>query len=174
MKRSMIWWIMLMLFLLEGSLLPWVIPGGLQSQIAPHLVLIAVIFCGFFVGRHYAMAAGLLFGFMHDILYYGYMLGIYAFAAGLTGYGAGLFPNRHHWNVMHVLAATAGGLIFFDAVVYLLYTFFVINEESWTWLLLHRFLPSLAFNLLMALLLYVPIRTLLERVGSTSKQEDNG
>lgn len=174
MKRSIIWWIMLLLFLLEGGLLPWLIPSGLQSQIAPHLVLVVVILCGFFAGRHFAMIAGLLFGFLHDILYYGYMLGVYAFAAGLTGYGAGLFPNRHHWHVLHVLAATAVGLIFFDVVVYLLYSLFEINEETWTWLLLHRFLPSLAFNLLMALLLYVPIRTLLERARTKSKQVENG
>ncbi|GIQ70174.1 hypothetical protein XYCOK13_29980 [Xylanibacillus composti] len=174
MKRTAIWWIMLLLFLLEGGLMPWLIPPGLQSQISPHLVLIVVIFCGFFVGRHFALAAGLLFGFLHDIIYYGYMLGLYAFAAGLTGYGAGLFPNRSHWHVLHVLAATAGGLVFFDGVVYLMYTFFAIHEETWLWLLLHRILPSLAFNLLMALLLYVPIRTLLERSGTKSKQEESG
>jgi rod shape-determining protein MreD len=159
-------WIVLILFvllLLEGTLVPWLIPSGWSTRIAPHFVLVTVLFAGVYMNRYYGLFLGLLFGMLHDVIYYGHMIGVYSFGTGLLGYLAGLAFQKKPANMVLMMLVTAVGLYAFDSLVFTIYWITKVIQITYEWALLHYILPSLFVNQLFALAVYVPIRKLLER-----------
>ncbi|WP_438434353.1 rod shape-determining protein MreD [Gorillibacterium sp. sgz500922] len=166
MRRSLLVLIMLAVFLIEGTWVNWLLPADWQSRIlvAPHLVLLLVIFIGVYWNRHYGLFFGLGFGLLHDIVFYGPMIGTFCFGYGLVGYAAGLFPFRTERNILTTLFIVAAGNFGFEWLIYGIYRLMNVIHTRPEWSFLHHILPSIAANLLVAIVFYVPLRKLMERV----------
>jgi rod shape-determining protein MreD len=173
--RNWLWLIILALFILEGTLLQWLIPVMWQSKVyvAPHFILVIVIYIGLYVNRHTALIYGLIFGLLQDFMYYSPMLGPISFAMGLTGYLAGLLHRRLHSNIVVSMLVIGFGNLFFDCMIYGLYRLFQINHLNLQWVFFYQMLPSMLINLLFALLVYIPVRKLFESIqaAKTDQQE---
>lgn len=175
MKRHYTWLLLLGLLLLQGAVMPWVLPASWQSvtYVVPHFTLTAVLFLGLFAGRHAALVYGIIFGLLQDFLFYGTMLGVYSFGLGLTGYLAGLTQRRLPGGLLYSMAIVGLGQFLFDSINYGLNRLFNITRWSFDQALTLQMLPSLLFNLAFALLIYVPARKLLERAKAGGNAESD-
>ncbi|TXK84725.1 rod shape-determining protein MreD [Paenibacillus sp. N3.4] len=164
MTRHVLWLILFGLFILQGTIIGWLIPSAWQSAVfvAPHFTLVLILFIGLFRHRHSALIYGLLFGLLHDFIYYGSMLGVYSFGMGLTAYLAGLAQRRQPNLVFYNLLITGMGLVLFELINYGINRLFKLIDINLEFALTHYMLPSVLFNLLFALICYVPARKLLE------------
>jgi len=175
MRRYIVPLALFVCFIVEGTLMEWIIPGLWQSQIyvVPHLVLTCVLYIALFQNRYLALTYGLAFGILQDINYYGHALGVHSFSMGLVGYAVGLaFRGVRPGLVMCMLAMALGNL-FYDALVYGIYAFFLhVTRATPEWTFVRQMLPSMLISLLFALLLYVPVRKWLETRQTTRQQEE--
>lgn len=174
MTRKWLWIILSVLFILEGTLLQWLIPDVWRSKVyvAPHFILVIVLYIGLYVNRHTALLFGLIFGLMQDMLYSSPMLGPVSFAMGLTGYLAGLTHRRLYSNIVVSMLVIAAGNLFFEWIVYGLYRLFQTTHLDLNWAFFHQMLPSMLINLLFALVVYVPVRKLFESMQSNTPASD--
>jgi len=166
MQRFVLPLIVFLLFLIQGSLLPKVIPSAWQAHVvvAPNLMLVIILFIGIYINSHWSMAYGVAFGILHDIVYYGSMLGPYSFGMGLTGYLIGLMSLRTKASLFHSMLLILIGNVMFELIMYGIYRVFLLVNTHFNQLLLHQILPSILINLLFALWIYIPIRKLLESI----------
>lgn len=173
-QRQLIGLLLFFFFLLEGTWLQWLIPPEWQSRIVvvPHLVLTAVLLIGIYVNRYQALVYGFAFGMLHDIVYYGPMLGVYALTMGIVGYGVGLAASRSTHNVLTGLFFVAVGHLLFEWILYGIYKVFQVTHLDVQRAFLDQMLPSILINLLLTLILYVPFRKLLERVKASAQREE--
>lgn len=170
-RKILYWLIVLLLFLVQGTVYYWIVPESWIGRVNPNLVLAAVLFAALFVHRHFAMVLGLFFGFLHDVMYYGHMLGLYTFVMGLAGYLTGLAFQKKRMPFFYVMTVTGVGCLFFDTAVYLLYRLFQVVDESYRWALTEYILPSLLLNLFFAAALYIPLRRYLEKMTPAEEEE---
>lgn len=157
------------LFLLEGTVLQWIIPASWQGRvmIAPHFVLVLVLYIGLYINRHTALIYGLAFGMLHDFIYYSPMLGPVSFSMGLTGYLAGLLHGRVYSSIVVSMLAIAVGNLAYETIVFGLYRLFRVSHLDLSWLFVHQMLPTMLINLLFALAVYVPVRKRLEEMQAS-------
>ncbi len=173
--RYSYWWLLFALFLLEGSLLPLLLPEVLQSSIhmSPHLVLLGVLFLGVLTHRYYGLATGIGFGLLQDITYYGHMIGVQAFAMGLCGYAVGLLPVSGRRPITSVIAFILVGLGLYELVIYWIYTLFQVTRLPFERALVTIMLPSMLMNVLFAFGLYVPLRNLLQQFRASGEEKED-
>jgi len=158
--KHLLWAIVTLLFLIEGSLIPWVMPSLVSEMglfVVPQFALILILYIGIYLNRHMAIAMGLVFGMLHDIIYYGHMLGVYAFGMGLSVYLITLILRDSHVSWYTGIGCIGMGFIFFDTLEYGLYRLFQVTEAAPWWYFVHAVFPSLVLNLTFALLVYYPI-----------------
>jgi rod shape-determining protein MreD len=170
-RARIIWtWLFLSvfgLFLLQGTIVHWILPAAWQSPqvyVSPNFTLMIVIFMGLFLHRHYALFYGLFFGLMQDFIYYGHMIGPQSFAIGLVGYVAGLVPRRQSSLILYTLILLGLGELMFEHINYGLNRLFSVTSTTYQYALVHFMLPSMLFNMLFGLAVYIPIRKLFERI----------
>jgi rod shape-determining protein MreD len=175
MKRTGLALLLFFIFLLEGTVLKWIIPDVWQTQVAvaPHFTLIVILFISLFLNRHWGLAYGLIYGMLHDIVYYGPMIGTYSFTMGLVGYAVGLMPMRSTGSIVSSMVAIIFGSLLFEWTLYGIYFVFQITHVGVQWIFLHQMLPSILINLLFALLIYVPIRKLLEGISISQEHDED-
>ncbi|WP_248927401.1 rod shape-determining protein MreD [Paenibacillus hamazuiensis] len=173
MTRNLLWLSMLGLFVLEGSILQWLMPAVWQSKVhvAPHFILIVVLYIGLYKNRHTALFYGLGFGLLQDMIYYSPMLGPISFSMGLAGYLAGLAHRRTHNSIVFSMIVISVGLLLYEMLVFGLYTLFRVTHLELQWVFFHQMLPSMLINLLFALAIYVPVRKFFENAQSMAEQE---
>jgi rod shape-determining protein MreD len=168
MTRHLLWVIVLFIFILEGAIVNWIIPGAWQTLdlvfVAPHFTLVFVLFIGLFIHRHTALIYGLIFGLLHDFVYYGHMLGVYSFAMGLCGYAAGLLQRKQPNLVFYNLLIVGVGQLIFECINYGLNRLFKTMNIDVQFAFFHYMLPSVLLNLLFALLVYIPVRKLMDKI----------
>lgn len=173
--RTFVFTLMLFgMFVLEGTVLKWIIPVVWQEQVivATQFVLVGILFVGIFWSRHRAFIYGLSFGLLHDIVYYGAtMIGTYSFAMGLIGYAAGWLSMPRKPNIISSMSVVTAGCFLFEFIVYGLYRLFRVSAEPLEYVLMHQMLPSVLINLLFALLVYVPLRKWLEETAALHAKE---
>lgn len=173
-QRYIISLALLVLFLLEGTIMEWVIPPVWQSQVlvVPHLVLVGVLLISLFKNRYHAFVYGLVFGLLQDFIYYGHALGVYSFSMALAGYCSGLvFRSKSPGIVLSLLAGAIGSLGY-DALIYGIYRLFLgVIKLHFEWAFMHQMLPSMLFNMLIMLLLYMPARKWLEDDDTNAEPE---
>ncbi|CAM4129384.1 rod shape-determining protein MreD [Paenibacillus alkaliterrae] len=172
MSMNRIIMLILLLFILEGAVMPWIIPEGLGSRIIPHFVFVSVIFSALYSGRHQALLLGVSFGFLQDIIYFGHLLGAHAFIMGLIGYFTGVLLERRRATVMMALSIIGFACILYDSVIFFIYKVFRITSETYAWALLNHILPSLFLQLAFALACYVPARRLFEAQTKANPDKD--
>ncbi|PYI52249.1 rod shape-determining protein MreD [Paenibacillus flagellatus] len=175
MRRYGITIVLFVLFLLEGTILEWIIPPVWQSTVlvVPHVVFVGVLLVGLFKNRYQALGYGLAFGMLQDFIYYGHALGVHSFSMGLVGYVAGLAFRAASRGVVISLIAAALGSFAYDSLVYGIYRFFLgVVRLDYQWTFLHQILPSMLFNALIALLLYMPARKWFEDDEASREPEE--
>lgn len=163
------------LFLLEGTVLDLIIPASWHKDVivAPHLVLVAVLYIGVFRNRKLALLYGAVFGMLHDIVYYGPMLGPYIFGLAVCGYLAGFIHRRIHQNLIFSISVIFLGSTLFELILFGIYKVFGFVTIPLEWALVHQMLPSILVNLLFALIIYIPARKWLENLEAMeSRSED--
>lgn len=165
MRKSPIIGVMLLLFIVEGTWMNWLLPAAWQSDVvvSPHPVMIVIIFLGIYWSPLAGLFFGLAFGMLHDIVFYGPMLGTYCMGFGMVGFLAGLFPFRTQSNILTTLFIVALGEFSFEWLIYGIYRLMNIIHTSPQRVFLFHIMPSILINLFVALLLYIPLRRLFER-----------
>ncbi|GJM79272.1 hypothetical protein HMSSN139_17680 [Paenibacillus sp. HMSSN-139] len=68
-RKLILYLLMFLLFILEGTLVPWLVPSAWQSRIAPHLVYVVILYFSVYENRHSGLILGLVFGILHDIVF---------------------------------------------------------------------------------------------------------
>lgn len=175
MRRYLIFLILLVMFLLEGTVVQWIIPTAWQTRVlvAPHLVLVVVLYVSLFKSRYQGLAYGIGFGLLQDFIYYGHALGVYSFSMGLVGYVFGLLFRFSARGIVISLMAAALGSFAYDSLVYGIYRVFLrVIPIDYQWTFLHQILPSMLLNALVALLLYMPIRKWADYLEADREKEE--
>ncbi|TMV52919.1 rod shape-determining protein MreD [Paenibacillus mesophilus] len=175
MRRYRIFLGLFILFLLEGTIFSWIIPPVWQSTVlvAPHLVLAGVIFIAIYRSRYQGLVYGLAFGLLQDFIYYGHALGVYSFSMGLVGYLVGLAFRPSSRGIFISLLAAMLGFFAYDSLVYGIYRVFLgVVHIGYEWTFLNQILPSMLFNALIALLIYMPARKWLEDADADREPEE--
>ncbi|WP_138752398.1 rod shape-determining protein MreD [Paenibacillus sinopodophylli] len=165
--------LMVLLFVIEGAVMPWIIPAGFGHRIIPHFVFVMVIFSGLYSRRHLALILGVSFGMLQDIVYFGHLLGINAFIMGLMGYFTGVLLERRRSTIMMAISVIGFACLLYDSVIYFVYSVFRITNESYAWALIDHILPSLFLQLAFALACYVPVRKLFEGQNGVKPENDD-
>lgn len=170
MNRVILW--TLLLLIVETAIFPWLVPSEWTGRLLPHFTFIMTLFVSGFGGRHRAFAFGLGFGLLQDMLFYGNLIGPYGFGMGLLGYAAGLAAERRSFSLGFFgwIVFIGGGLL--DTVVYLIYKLFRFTDLSYSFAFYWQIAPTTLLELLIALVLYVPVRRYLAK-PSLSSGEDN-
>ncbi|OBR68468.1 rod shape-determining protein MreD [Paenibacillus oryzae] len=162
MSTNRIIFLMLLLFVLEGSLVPWLIPEGFGGRIIPHFVFVFVMYSALYANRHQALLLGAGFGLLQDVVYYGHLIGAHFFLMGLCGYFAGILMEKKRATIMMALTIIGFACLLYDTGLFFIYKVFRITEASYAWALTNHILPSLFLQLAFALALYVPLRRMFE------------
>ncbi|RAV01208.1 rod shape-determining protein MreD [Paenibacillus sp. YN15] len=174
-SKGLLFALVMVLFLLEGTVLKWIIPSVWQGNVAvsTHFTLVVIMFIGLYYNRHLSLFYGLGFGLLHDIVYYGpTMIGAYSFSMGVIGYVCGLASSRSRPNILFSMFIITMGNFLFEGILYSLYRLFQVTKDTPQWMFFHIMLPSVLINLLFALLIYVPLRKWLEDMVSQKPKED--
>lgn len=173
MKHWMLALLLFFVFILEGTVLKWIIPTVWQGNVAvaTHFTLIIVLYIGLFINRHQALAYGLAFGMLQDVVYGPTMIGAFSFAMGVVGYLAGLLSLRARSGMLYSMFIITLGNFMFEAIIYGLYRLFQLTRDPLQWMFFHIMLPSVLINLLFALLVYVPLRKGMEQLASRTVKE---
>ncbi|XEC93179.1 rod shape-determining protein MreD [Paenibacillus tarimensis] len=158
MKFRLILLLMFFLFLIEGTIMHWLIPAGWTDRLLPQFTYIFVLYAALYSGRHIALLLGLGFGLLQDIVYYGHMIGVNGFAMGLCGYFFGLLFGLKRIPMPATLSLIGFSCLLYNTIVYFIYFVFRITQESYEWALVNHIVPSLFLQLAFALAFYVPAR----------------
>jgi rod shape-determining protein MreD len=155
-------------------MLPMMIPTSWLTRIAiaPHFTFVIILFIAIYVSRRWALAYGLGFGMLQDIDYYGPMLGTYTFGMGLISYLIGIMALRSKATMLTSILLILIGNLLLDLLIFGIYRIFQITHLTIDYALIHLVLPSLLINLLFALVVYVPIRKLLDHIESTLVRDE--
>lgn len=174
MSRYWLFPLLFLAFMLEGTVFQWIIPPSWKAQtgISPHIVLILIIYITLYLKWQWATVLALLFGFLHDLMYYGFMIGPYTFAMGLMTYLNSLAFRRTKWTLFSTMVVLGVTVISFEYLLYGIYVLFQVIDVSNEWIFMHYILPNFVFHMLFALIIYVPFRYLLEKMKAKPKKED--
>ncbi|WP_375708442.1 rod shape-determining protein MreD [Paenibacillus albidus] len=173
MNRSFLILLLFLLSILETTILPWIIPDAWQTRIVPNLVFIVILFVTVYHHRHTALVLGLTFGMLHDVIFYGRILGAHSFTMGLSAYLIGLVFQIPRAPLPMMLSVVLLGSLLADSMLFGIYNVFNLNQQPYSWAIMYHILPTMLFHFAMALLLYVPLRRQLEYLKKETLKEDN-
>ncbi|WP_127505995.1 rod shape-determining protein MreD [Paenibacillus humicus] len=145
-------------FVVQSTIVPWIIPGEFAGRIVPHFTLAVVLFAAMYHSRHSALLLGAGFGLLQDVVFRGHLLGLHAYAMALIGYLFGLLLERRRSTMMMALVVVAFGTLLYELALYYVYKVFQFTQESLSWALVDHILPSLFLQLAFALAVYIPLR----------------
>ncbi|MNV40436.1 Rod shape-determining protein MreD [compost metagenome] len=172
MRRSVLVLLLFLLFILEGTILPWLIPDVWQMRIIPNLVFVVLLFVAVYHHRHTALILGLTFGLLHDVVFYGRILGAHSFAMGLSAYLIGLLFQIPRAPLPLMMTVILLGSLLEDRVLFGIYSVFNLNQEPYSWAILNHMLPTMLFHFAIALILYIPLRRQLELIKKEKSTEE--
>lgn len=164
----------LILLLIQTSVVPWLIPTAWGGRLLLHLPFIMTIFVALLGGRHRAFLFGLGFGLLEDLLFYGHMIGAYAFGMALLGYLIGLAFERRLNTLAYVLLLTGIGSGLLDMLAYFIYKLFSLTHLGAAFVFYWQVLPTLLLHMLVALALYLPARRFLVKHIASAAEEAEG
>ncbi|AJY76061.1 rod shape-determining protein MreD [Paenibacillus beijingensis] len=150
--------IMLLLFLVEGTIVPWLVPDGFAGRLVPHFTFVMVLYAALYHSRHSALLLGFGFGMLQDVVYYGHLIGVHAFTMGLIGYAVGIMLERKRSTLFMALAMIGFADLFYEVLVFYVYKVFRITNETFAWAMYDHILPSLFLQQAFALAVYIPAR----------------
>src|SRR5690606_14177616 len=126
-------------------------------------------FSALYGSRYQALALGMSFGLLQDIIYYGHVIGPHCFFMGLIGYLVGVVLERKKTTLLLAISVVGFACLAYDSALYFVYSIFRITNGSYAWALNQYILPCLLFQLAFTLALYVPIRNMFEKLMRTAE-----
>lgn len=172
MRRRWVILIMLLLFIVEGSLMPWLIPADWLGRLVPQFTFVFVLYASLYAGRHAALMLGVSFGLLQDLVFYGHLIGVHAFAMGLCGYVVGLLLSFKRIPMLTVLSLIGMACLLYDSIIYAMYRVFRVTHDTYVLALMQHILPSLFLQLAFALAFYVPARRWFSDFGQKKPLDD--
>lgn len=172
MNNKIIWLMIFFVFILEGTMVHWLIPTDWYNglQVAPQFVLVLVLFVSINRNRHLGLFFGLLFGLLHDVVYGSPMIGPHSFSMGLAAYSAGVIAKRLKITMSSSLFMISFFIVLYDVANFSLFRMFRVINVTFGTTFSDFIMPTLLFNLLFAVIIYVPARKWLE--SSQDHRED--
>lgn len=155
---------LVIMFILESALLPWLIPSQWRTEllIYPKLMLSGILYISMFANRRIGALYGFIFGLLQDVVFYGHMIGTNAFAYALSAYLAGLLVRPPKVTILPAVFVQIFALMLFELSSYSIYRLFNVFEAPIGWAFTHAILPSVLISLFLALAIYVPARKWLD------------
>ncbi|SEU17664.1 rod shape-determining protein MreD [Paenibacillus sp. NFR01] len=172
MRKPVLILLLFLLFIIEGTILPWLIPDAWQMRLIPNLVFVVILFVTVYHHRHTALVLGLVFGMLHDIVFYGRILGAHSFAMGVSAYLIGLIFQSPRTPLPLMMTVVLLGSLLEDSIRYAIYSVFNLSNEPYNWALLHHMLPTMLLHFAAGLILYVPLRKQLELLKKEERKEE--
>lgn len=172
MRRSVLVLLLFLLFILQGTVLPWLLPDAWEMRIIPNLVFIVILFVTVYHHRHTALILGLSFGMLHDVVFYGRILGAHSFTMGLSAYLIGLVFQLPRAPLPLMMTIILLGSLLEDSMLFAIYSIFNLGQVPYNWALLNHMLPTMLFHFVIGLLLYVPLRRQLELLKKETRKEE--
>lgn len=170
-RKQVLILLLFLLFILEGTIVPWLLPGSWQNVIMPNLVFIVLLFVSVYHHRHTALVLGIIFGMLHDIVFYGDMIGTYSFVMGVSAYLMGFIFQAPRAPMPVMMTVVILGSLLFDSMLFGIYRVFSLTAISYDWNLLHHILPDLVVHFVFGLIIYVPLRKQLEQLGKRANTD---
>ncbi len=166
MPRFLLSLMLLLVFLMEGTVFQFVLPHGgeMSLTILPRFALVGVIMIALFLGRREGLIYGLCIGFLQDVLY-GHMIGVYTLSMMIAGYFAGLILLLFHRSLAVVVTTVALVLFGHEWLLYSIYRLFLSPPFDVQWILTKQILPTVGVNLLFAMLIYYPLLKLVDAIN---------
>ncbi|MEF2243344.1 MULTISPECIES: rod shape-determining protein MreD [unclassified Paenibacillus] len=164
--------LMFFVFILEGALMPWLIPAGFGDRIIPHFVFVFVLYAALYGNRHQALLLGAGFGLLQDIVYFGHLIGAHTFLMGLIGYFTGVLFAARKATLMMAVAVVGLACLLYDSTLLFIYKVFKISNADYAWALLNHILPSLFLQLVFMLLCYIPLRKMFQSTQKIQTEDD--
>lgn len=158
MPRFLLSLLLLVIFLLEGTVFQFILPQGgeMSWSILPRFALVGVMMIALFLGRREGLIYGFCIGFLQDVLF-GHIIGMYTFSMMVAGYFSGLVLLLFHRNVAVVVSTVALVLFGHEWLLYSIYRLFSNHNVDVQWIVSKEILPTVGVNLLFALVIYYPM-----------------
>lgn len=162
MKQLKLFLILFLLFLIEGTIMPRLIPyqTGDHFEIVPAFVMVAVLLTAFFTNIRWGMRYAILFGLLNDIVNTS-VIGVYAFSMGLAVYITYLLSRWVNLNMMMTLALSIFGVLLCQTEVYLIYMMIGVTAQPADTFLIWHLPPTLVLNAAFTVIIYYPFRRFL-------------
>lgn len=160
MRTRYLFVLLLLLFLIEGTLMYWLMPEAWRSslRLSYHFVFVGIVLLSMFRNRYLGLVFGLLFGFMQEVVYASPMLGPHAFCMAMIAYLAGRVAGWMSLTVAKTLAVVVVSIVLYDVTIAAIYRLFQIIHLPTEVMVTGYLMPTLLFNLLFAIAVYVPAR----------------
>lgn len=170
MQRFVLTLTVLLLFVLEGTVVQVFATStwGLSWMTVPRFALVCCIFISMFLGRREGLYYGLAFGFLQDVLY-GQVIGIYTMSMMVASYFAGLIVLLFQRGFGMVLVTSAVILFGHEWLLYSMFRLFANAPFDVQWMLTRQILPSVILNLVFALLMYVPLMRMCDKIQARKR-----
>jgi rod shape-determining protein MreD len=159
MKQFKLFLFLFLLFLIEGTIMPHLIPyqTGDHFELVPAFVMVAVLMIAFFANVHWGMRYAILFGLLMDIVNTS-VIGVYAFSMGLSLYITYLLSRWVNLNLIMTLVLSIFGVLLLQTEVYLIYLMIGVTTQPTASFLIWRLPSTLGLNAAFALILFFPFR----------------
>ncbi|GAA0396908.1 hypothetical protein GCM10008933_29310 [Paenibacillus motobuensis] len=170
-RKSVLILLLFVLFIIEGTIIPWLIPYSWQTRLFPHLVFVVIMYFSIFENRYTGLVLGIIFGLLHDIVFYGAIIGSYSFAMGFTGYLVGVPSRSRPMPLPMVLIVIILGSLLLDSTLFGIYSLFELTHQPYSWAFVNHIIPNLFVQFVFALAIYVPLRRQLEIITKRRSPE---
>ncbi|AIC95170.1 rod shape-determining protein MreD [Shouchella lehensis] len=166
MSRTYFSIVLVFLFILEGSLLPYMLANYTEATqyVVPRLVIMTIVLIGLYSGKQVALIYGLAFGFLYDVVFTNY-LGIYMFGFACLGYLSAVPLKAVKESALWAVLLCTIAVFLFEYFQYGLFYILSVTTMTGGDFLLDRLLPTLVLNSALAILLVLPFRKLANHVN---------
>jgi len=155
------------LALLQGSLLPFLNPGGVQ----PDLLLVLVIALGFSRGEQRGAVYGVSIGFFQDLLF-GTPPGFFAITKLISGYLSGIFTRIFNHEILIITLLLSLGITIFHELTVVFFRGLVLSSSLPIGrLLLYVILPRGLANMIAMAVVYFLVNRISTKVTVFSSRQ---
>lgn len=173
MKQLLLSGTLFVLFLIEGTVFQVFAPEqyDFEFQLIPRFVTVVVLLVGIYISPMFGVIFGMIFGLLHDLIYTD-LVGVYLFGIAVSAYIIGYLSKVFQLNLFIALVLVLLGVSMVEFYVYELFSLINITNLSFHSFFYDRYLPSLLMNGIFMLIVYFPVKRLLEELSESRRQEN--
>ncbi|WP_078391821.1 rod shape-determining protein MreD [Shouchella patagoniensis] len=173
MSRAYLSFVLLILLVAEGTLLPYTLQNYTDPSqyIVPRFSLMAIVLIGLYSGKQAGLVYGLVFGLIYDIVYTNY-LGIYMFGFACLGYVFAVPLKAVKESALWAVMLCIIGVFLFEYYQFGIFYALGVADLSGSLFFLDRLLPTLILNSAFAILTVLPFRKLVYHVNEQASFRD--